>query len=422
MAALGIQARLEEAGWTTMVAQLPNNIVACKGNGATLFLAHSDTVPGSPGTIDNAVGVATLLELARTTTASDLCLGFPAQEEIGLIGSRQMVEVLEKWHPNASDLGVVLALDLVGHGTLSITGLGQRWGQNQLQWLYEHASIHSEYGYQVVSRTLPSNERSDHAPFTDNGYLAAHLLGRNKDGIFPAYHQPTDTDFDPSSVTHLISVLESIATASDTAPQHRSPLDDSVVLMQQVVPGWLVWGICLVSIASGISRSVSLWSLCFGLLKTLGVLVLLGILSNLLLYAVPFQSTPIEQNVLRVVGLPANGWWNAAPWIALVFLSVFLLIHWSGKVRGDTKLIGALSTLLLLFMDPILAFPMAVATLCCRLWSPLIVLGGIYWIQPAILRELSFHGLIPPTAWVLCTVFLIPTLFSQRHVQTLKPS
>ena len=59
------------------------NIVACKGKGKTLFLAHTDSVSQSPGVIDNAVGVGILLEIARQTTVGDLCLGFPTAEEIG---------------------------------------------------------------------------------------------------------------------------------------------------------------------------------------------------------------------------------------------------------------------------------------------------------------------------------------------------
>ena len=37
-------------------------------------------------------------------------------------------------------------------------------GEDQLHWLFGNADVQSEYGYQVVSRVLPSRERSDHAP------------------------------------------------------------------------------------------------------------------------------------------------------------------------------------------------------------------------------------------------------------------
>ena len=90
------------------------------------------------------MGVAVLLELARSTKAENLCLGFPAQEEIGLVGSRHMVSVLPEWHPNPKELQLVISLDLVGQGDLSITGLSQDWGVSELTWLQQrryHISI-----------------------------------------------------------------------------------------------------------------------------------------------------------------------------------------------------------------------------------------------------------------------------------------
>ena len=81
LATLGIRDRLKDAGWVSKFVHLPNNLVTCSGKGSVLLLAHSDTVPQSPGVLDNAVAVATLIEMARTHKGADLCLGFPAQEE-----------------------------------------------------------------------------------------------------------------------------------------------------------------------------------------------------------------------------------------------------------------------------------------------------------------------------------------------------
>ena len=104
LASIGIQERMIQAGWEMKTINLKGNLIGCKGKGHTLFLAHHDTVPHSPGAIDNAVGVASLLELARNTQAVDLCIGFPTAEEIGLIGSTQMVSFIQKWHPDPKDL------------------------------------------------------------------------------------------------------------------------------------------------------------------------------------------------------------------------------------------------------------------------------------------------------------------------------
>ena len=193
LAGIGIEDILKQAGWKTEQVQLHGNIVACRGKGSKIFLAHSDTVQQSPGAVDNAAGVVALLEMAEISQAEDICLAFPVAEELGLVGSKQMASLLSKWHPDPEQIELVVSLDLVGHGELWVTGLSKQWGQTQLQWLFEHTDLQSEYGYQVVSRVLPSRERSDHAPFASKGYLSLQILGRNEYGIFPNYHQPEDT-------------------------------------------------------------------------------------------------------------------------------------------------------------------------------------------------------------------------------------
>jgi hypothetical protein len=417
LAALGIRDRLEEAGWETNVAQLPNNIVACRGNGKYLLLAHSDSVQNSPGAIDNASGVATLLELARTTKAKDICLGFPAQEEIGLIGSKHMVEVIEKWHPSSEELDLVVSLDLVGHGTLSITGLGNSWGQGQLQWLYGQISPFSEYGYQVVSNLLPSNERSDHAYFADAGYLSAQLLGRNKDGIFPNYHQPTDTTTESEALIELAEQLERLITSENDIPNGHSSFDASIVFQQTVVPSWSVWSICIIGSVVGLQKfpTDKMWLISF--CKAAAILLVLGIVSGCVAGMSLFDSNSIEVTTHHLKGLPETGWWNAAPWCAGIFLFGMVITHYSRWVSGPPSFIGGLLTLLLMFIEPLLAFPMAVATIASRIWAPLICIGGIYWIQPSILRELTFHGLISPSGWVLCSLLILPTMFSLPRKQ-----
>ena len=47
--ALDIQQRLRTYGWTPQVLQLVGNIVACRGKGHIIFLAHHDTVDHSAG-------------------------------------------------------------------------------------------------------------------------------------------------------------------------------------------------------------------------------------------------------------------------------------------------------------------------------------------------------------------------------------
>lgn len=69
---------------------------------AIVVVAHHDTVWNSPGADDNAAGVAILMEVARLLAAETLrrtvVLAAPDFEEIGLIGSRELVRLLRGRH------------------------------------------------------------------------------------------------------------------------------------------------------------------------------------------------------------------------------------------------------------------------------------------------------------------------------------
>src|SRR5439155_3095522 len=65
---------------------------------AIVVVAHHDTVWRSPGADDNASGLAILMEVARLIGSDSLrrtvILAAPDFEEIGLIGSRELVRML----------------------------------------------------------------------------------------------------------------------------------------------------------------------------------------------------------------------------------------------------------------------------------------------------------------------------------------
>ena len=69
---------------------------------AVVIVAHHDTVRGSPGADDNGAGVAVLLELAERFAGRRLrrtvILAAPDFEEIGIIGSRNLVRWLRGRH------------------------------------------------------------------------------------------------------------------------------------------------------------------------------------------------------------------------------------------------------------------------------------------------------------------------------------
>ena len=418
LAALGIRDRLKEAGWDPKVAQLANNIVACKGNGQVLFLAHSDSVASSPGAVDNAVGVATLLELARATKAENLCVGFPAAEEIGLVGSRHMAAITEEWHPDSKKLALVISLDLTGKGQLSVTGLSTSWDASSLRWIASKGDIQSQYGYQVVSRILPDYERSDHASFASKGILTAQLLGSNEDGVFVDYHQADDTQYETQHIVELIQTLETIAISEP--PQQEASWKSGLLLNDIVLPFWIIWPVCIGAVVMGLRTFSTPKQHCLNLLKMLGVWILWGALSNIPLWMMLLPSSIEETNAETITGIPANGWWSWAN-IYLPLLLIFLLVLQTLLTRkksdiwsGSSSFWGGIFTLFMLIIDPLLAFPMAIATLLSRVHPFLLALGGAYWVSGGVLRQISFWGILPPFFWFLPALFLLPAIFVRK--------
>lgn len=162
-----------------------------------LFMAHYDSVPDSPGVVDNAVAVGLLLELARvlqrTPPARPTILAWTAAEENGLIGARALAKKY------AEDLGLAVSLDLVGSpGHLTLNGLSSLIHQHWLLWLAEvsdqaKVDVRAPWTHRAVSRILPEVERSDHGPFAALGAPAIHLYHRSDEAIFLPYHTRHDT-------------------------------------------------------------------------------------------------------------------------------------------------------------------------------------------------------------------------------------
>ena len=97
--------------------------MSVKLSGKTLLvMAHYDTVAGSPGAVDNAAGVAVVLELARVLAAEPppqpVMLVFTAAEEIGLVGAEALAAEY------ADRTSFAIALDLIGgDGELVVNGV-----------------------------------------------------------------------------------------------------------------------------------------------------------------------------------------------------------------------------------------------------------------------------------------------------------
>ncbi|HWN69337.1 MAG TPA: M20/M25/M40 family metallo-hydrolase [Haliangium sp.] len=143
---LGLEVEVQEgtgtAAWPggASVAPVANVIATLPGTAgggdALVLAAHYDTVPASPGASDDAVGVATLLEVARALAhgprpARDVAFLLSDGEEIGLLGAR----LFARAHPLASRAALVMNLEARGtHGPVMMfeTTPGNQWSIEQL--------------------------------------------------------------------------------------------------------------------------------------------------------------------------------------------------------------------------------------------------------------------------------------------------
>lgn len=371
------------------------NVWTCQGDPADaerVFLAHTDTVATAvPGAVDNAAGVAVLLEAARVTAADPpprTCFAFPAAEELLFWGSREM-----PFRPR-----LAVALDLVGHGRLSVTGLGPAWGDAGIAWLAATApDVAQPYAYRIVSRLDPSRERSDHRAFAGDGVLSLHLLGRGPSGVFWDYHTAEDRldDVDPAALAATLDAVLALARAPLPAPDAPSP---AFRAWGAVVPGWGAWALTTAgALAGAVPAAASLPSRAS----------LVAFLAAVARTALPAVAGGVAWEVARL-DRPA-GAALAGP-VALAAVLAFALVALALGPRDRAAALAASRWLLFasagvaLPLDPLLALPWTLAAAAVRLagatpaaW-PVGALATVpigYLLLPASTRELAFHMLFP---------------------------
>ena len=397
----GILDRLKSAGWQPSI--LGGSPIACRGSGATLFLAHVDSVPMSPGAVDNAAGVAILLELARSSEASNLCLGFPIGEEVGLVGSERMSKA---WASSGlSPLNLVVALDLIGEGNPTAVDLSRAWGSEELRWLGDNTSLDIPYLYRAFGRALPQ-WRSDHAHFALSGVLSFQIMTRGKDVVFTRYHQRTDNTVYPAAMMATASALEGMAMAP---PPSRGSPDPALPLLGALIPGSVVWStiaLGLASAAQGLPRARD----SVADLVRLACMVAVAAIAMTVLTHIGFPSHEAEQTAAATMGVAATGWWAATPWAVGLAWGCWLVTWRALPGSGHPAFIAGLFTLLALMLDPIIALPFAAAALLVRIHPLLGLLPAAILIRPEALRELAFHGLLAPWMWPALFVLTWPAI------------
>ena len=386
------------------------------GPGAVVFLAHHDTVPGSPGAIDNAVSVGLLLELARELVARPpahpVVLAFTADEELGLVGARKLAEELG----DAATFAV--ALDLIGtDGPLIVNGASELIGAAELRWLAAAADaagvdLSAPWPHRVVSRWWPQIERSDHGAFTRRGVRAVHLMTRGADGeaVFLAYHTGLDRA-DRASRDAVAGAGRLIRALAGRPPPPRADGDGGVWMP---IPGNVVvprWTFVTLAAALVLATLLGLVSSRRPLQPGLGLLAGLAVWGGATgiafaieqvargSYPAPWVHAPGRHLIggglvlagAVVLGAVAFARWR--PWAGSDRYAVAAAV-WNLAVGAALWIIGALE------LAPIYLAPAALLA-----WAPrrrvigyvaagLAVATLAVLIAPGLLRELSFHGFL----------------------------
>ena len=217
-----ITQELKASGWVPTLQAFKGgvNVVARRAGtdpeaGTILVASHYDTVKGSPGADDNATGVATILEIARSLgsrlTPRTLQIAFFDQEEEGLIGSLAFTGDRE----NLTNLRGAIILDMIGFAChapgcqqypegLPLTPPSDRGDFLAVAGDIEHLPLLNSFGSQpglppvvrvpvpLKGLATPDVLRSDHAPFWYRG-IGAVIVSDTANFRSPHYHQPSDT-------------------------------------------------------------------------------------------------------------------------------------------------------------------------------------------------------------------------------------
>ena len=408
----------------------PNLVVRFGPPGrALLVMAHYDTVPGSPGAVDNAAAVGALIELARVLSAQGaplpVMLAFTANEEIGLVGAESLAA-----RSVQDPIALAVALDLVGgSGDLVLNGASTLISRDDLRWLARAADragvvLRVPLAHRVISRWWPQAERSDHGAFTRRAIRGIHFYNRGQDGewIDLAYHSRRDTAdrVDRGSVDELGRLL--VALASEAPPEPAAhdgfwlPLATNLV-----VPRWLVQ---LVELALAIGALALLVGV-----RTARTRGGLGLLPALAAYALacmlafvverfspaPWVHAPLAFAIAELLviggalGLVAIAARRARPWIGdlrYLALAASLLL-----VPGVALLLFDGAELAWIWLVPAAIVAAAPRAAVLRwLALPAAALPALLVLAPNQLREAVWNGFLPPGIpfALLLAVFALP--------------
>lgn len=224
---------------------------------ALLLMAHHDSVWGSPGAADDAMGVAAALEVARALrvqgrTERDVILLFTDSEELGLNGAKAFFGDGAPPHPLAAHVGAIVNMEArgaAGRANMFETGSGN----GEMMRLYaDRVARPATNSLAVLIYDLMPNY-TDYTVAKRKGIPGFNLA--TLDRAF-AYHSPLATPavVDPGSVQDMGDQALALAAALAFAPELPARSDNAAFAdllgrVTIVYPAAAGWGLLIISAA-----------------------------------------------------------------------------------------------------------------------------------------------------------------------------
>jgi hypothetical protein len=317
---------------------------------AIAVVAHSDSVPGSPGASDDGAGVAALCAVARALVARppvhDVLLLVTDGEERGLLGAQAFMAQ----HAAAASLRAVVNLDARGaSGPAAIFELGP-----QSAWL---ADVIADFVPAPRTQSLAAAIYERMPNGTDfTVFLEAGASGFNVAfiGDVAAYHRPEDTveRQSPWTRAHLARTAVGLVRGLDARWPRDGVVPAGRAVFGDVLGAWVIrwpepwtpWivGIAALVLGSGIlrARMGTAWpSLAAGVSRSFVACFLVVVVSAVLGW---LMSTAASATGIDPIRAPARAWAIAiVGWLAAGVLS-FGAGAWLGRrVAPWDAVIGA---------------------------------------------------------------------------------
>ena len=216
---------------------------------AVALMAHSDSVPGSPGAADDAAGVSTVLEVVRALKSAgphkrDIVVVITDGEEAGLLGARAF---FKSGDPLLKHIGEVINLEARGGGgRVAMFQTGDQDGAHVglFRRAVSNSTVNSLTG--EIYKTMPND--TDFTVSRGAGFQGYNFafIGREFD-----YHSPSSTPdaLDQGSLQHMgdqaLAITRALVESDQLPPKAANAayfdiLGRAIVAYPAMLGGWVL--------------------------------------------------------------------------------------------------------------------------------------------------------------------------------------